>query len=165
MSRSNRLIDLVFSNINKRKNPSPVDVFLDTDKALSLPVDPLLDRYKTIYSDTVKSITEELELLSILEEIIVQMRCMKSAPKDFNLSITKNSIYVKLLFYRDDRKIKDIRVIAGSTLIYGTDLKALAKDQSFINLFTEKAKLVMQKEIDLSINKLENKLKQSYIYV
>lgn len=165
MSRNNRLIDLVFSNINKRKQQNPVDVFLDTDKALSLPVDPLLERYKKLYRETVAKINDDLELLASLEEAIVQIRCQKYAPKDFNLSITNNSIYVKLLFYRNDRKIKDIRIIAGPTTIYGTDLKALAKDQFFIDMFTEKAYATMQKEIIKSIDKLENKIKNVYIYM
>lgn len=165
MSRSNRLIDLVFSDITKRKDPNSIDVFLDTDDALALPVDPLLERYKALYSEIIGNIKEELELLSDLEEVIVQMRCKNYAPKDFNLSITNNSIYVKLLFYRDDRKIKDIRVIGGNISTFGRDLEALSKDQSFIDIFTEKAKAVMEKEIEKTISKVQNKMKKTCIYI
>jgi hypothetical protein len=163
MARKNRLTDLVFSNINKRN--TPIDKFLNTDLVLSLSTDPLLNHYKILYNDIITKISKDLELLSDLEEIITQLRCKKYAPKDFNLSITNNSIYVKCLFYRNDRKIKDIRIIAGNVSTFGNDLKKLAHDQSFITMFTDKMKIVMQKEIEKTIKNFENKNKNSYIYV
>lgn len=162
MARTNKLIELVFSDI---KRFDAVQQFLDVDDALSLPVDPILQKFKDIYAETLENIKAELELLADLEEIIVQMRCEKFAPKNFNLSITNNSIYVKLLFYRENRKIKDIRVIAGNVATFGDDLDALANDQSFIDMFTEKAKAAMAKEIQKTYNKLETKMKTTSIYI
>lgn len=162
MARTNKLIELVFSDI---KRFDTIQQFLDVDDALSLPVDPILQKFKNLYVETIESIKAELELLADLEEIIVQMRCEKFTPKNFNLSITNNSIYVKLLFYRENRKIKDIRIIAGNVATFGDDLDALANDQSFIDMFTEKAKAAMAKEIQKTYYKLITKMKTTSIYI
>lgn len=174
MSRNNRLIELVFSNINRRKDhtkenqqyyPNSVDKFLETDQFLGLSESPHLTRYKNIYNEIINKISDDLNMLSDLEEIITQLRCLKFVPKDFKLSITGDYIYVKVLFYRNHRKIKDIRVIAGKTSEYGKNLKALEKDKTFINMFTAKIIDQMNKEIDETVKFIEPKIINSYIYV
>jgi signal transduction histidine kinase len=114
MSRNNRLIDLVFSNINKRKQQNPVDVFLDTDKALSLPVDPLLERYKKLYRETVAKINDDLELLASLEEAIVQIRCQKQYTAD-SIQALEGIEHVRL---RPSMYIGDVGVRGLHHLVY-----------------------------------------------
>jgi len=162
MARTNKLINLVFSDIIRKND---IDAFLNVDDELSLTQSGMLQTYKNMYAEITNKIKNELILLANLEELIVQLRCITHAPLDFNLSITNNSIYVKLLFYREDRIIKDIRIIAGNVATYGDDLNALAKNQDFIDMFTEKAKTAMKKEINKTVNKLEKKLENSYIYI
>ena len=59
MARTNKLIELVFSDI---KRFDTVQQFLDVDDALSLPVDPILQKFKDIYAETIESIKNEQEL-------------------------------------------------------------------------------------------------------
>lgn len=169
MSRNNRLIDLVFSNIIRKKdNVNAAEKFLASDRFLGLPESPALVKYKKMYADINARISEELNLLADLEEIIIQLRCHTYVPKDFKLSITGNFIYVKVLFYRQDKITKDIRIIAGRVdefLNSAKDLETLYDNQEFIEFVGLKLKTTMQKEIDQTITKLTQKTISSGIYM
>jgi hypothetical protein len=96
------------------------------------------------------------EMLAKLEEIIMQLRSKETAGDDIKLSLVREYIYARTLFYREGKGTKDIRVIVGKTDIYGTEVTNLTVDESFMELAKEKLLRVMDLEIQENIKVLKN---------
>lgn len=163
----NKLIELVFSNIfNRRDKVNKVQEFLVSDVLLNIPDNNDLYEYKQLYSQLVDKITEEINTLADLEEIITQIRCKEIGPNDLKLSITGDFIYAKSVFYRNTNKSKDIRIVAGrvsEVLPDGKSLQDLYNDKTFMATAVCKLKNQMQKEINKLIPILKEKLDDVFI--
>jgi hypothetical protein len=83
-----------------------------------------------------------------MEEIIIQMRCKEVIDSELRLSLSRNYIYARSLFYRRGNKINDIRVVVGRVEDHGTDLDALMKDQVFRDVCTSTLLGHMDREIE-----------------
>ena len=149
MSKYNRLTQTVFSDIVKTENRvSLYDRFLSTDEDLGIPIDASLAECKRHYTKIVTAIKTDTETLSRLEEAIVQMRCKLLINENIKISIGRGYIYVRTLFVRADRDVKDIRVLVDVTEKWGDDPDKLANDPIFMALATKKLIAAMDKHIN-----------------
>ena len=159
MGRVNKTIDGVFIDIvGTSTELSSYDQFIkhgerdDTSKELN----GLVKVYKKIITDNKPT----FELLSSLEEIIMQMRIRENL-NDIKLSQVREYVYARTPFYRKDRKSKDVRVIVGNLEFFPqvTDnIDVLLKDVEFM----EKAKTKLMKAMDNEIEENIRILKLTY---
>lgn len=109
------------------------------------------------YIATVNSIQRELELASLLEELIMLHRA-KNNIRDIKISLLREYIYVRMNCYRPNLAVKDVRVIVGTTSQYGDDVDAL-----FANVdFMDKAKQKIEVQIDEMIQDKQKELNHFY---
>ena len=109
------------------------------------------------YIDTVNSIQRELELASLLEELIMLHRA-KNNIRDIKVSLVREYIYVRMNCYRPNLATKDVRVIVGTTSQYGDHVEAL-----FANVdFMDKAKQKIEGQIDEMIQVKQKELNKFY---
>lgn len=156
MSRSNRLIELVFSDIvGSDERVSSYDKFLSTDKALDIPLNLHLKETKALYQKLVNKQKVQLENLARVEETIVQLRCYQMSMMDYKLSLVREYIYARCLFFRLGKDVKDIRVVVGRTDIWGNDLEALRDNKEFTKEVKEKLETAMMMEIRESLKLVE----------
>lgn len=109
------------------------------------------------YIDTVNSIQRELELASLLEELIMLHRA-KNNIRDIKISLVREYIYVRMNCYRPNIAAKDVRVIVGTTSQYGDNVEALFANGDFM----EKAKRKIEGQIDEMIQVKQNELNKFY---
>ena len=109
------------------------------------------------YIDTVNSIQRELELASLLEELIMLHRA-KNNIRDIKISLVREYIYVRMNCYRPNIAAKDVRVIVGTTSQYGDNVEALFANADFM----EKAKRKIEGQIDEMIQVKQNELNKFY---
>jgi hypothetical protein len=105
------------------------------------------------YTETVISIQRELKLASLLEELIMLHRA-KNNIRDFKISLVREYIYVRMNCYRPDVETRDLRVIVGTTLQFGDQVKALFANEEFM----DKAKKKIEFQIDEMILSKRNEL-------
>ncbi len=105
------------------------------------------------YTETVISIQRELKLASLLEELIMLHRA-KNNIRDFKISLVREYIYVRMNCYRPDVETRDLRVIVGTTLQFGDQVKALFTNEEFM----DKAKKKIESQIDEMILSKRNEL-------
>jgi hypothetical protein len=124
MGKESLLNDGVFTKIvGTREKKSAYEQFVDYGKNFS-PTDADLLEFTGKYEQLVKSNKDDLELLSCLEELIMQLRALDKLEQNVKYSIGgRNSeyIYAYALFYRHNHTKKDIREIVGKTEIHGSD--------------------------------------------
>ena len=157
MGRENRLTGGVFTEIvGTRDRISSYDRFLNVDIDLSIPHTDELVKYCNQYKNSIRMMKTNFEMLAKLEEIIMQLRSKETAGDDIKLSLVREYIYARTLFYREGKGTKDIRVIVGKTDIYGTEVTNLTGDESFMELAKEKLLRVMDLEIQENIKVLKN---------
>lgn len=152
MSRSNRLTDMVFSNIiETHEKISQPNKFLAVDQALNISVDEELRNVKNLYKKIVDKHKTVISDLAKLEETIVQLRCKEMVLSDFKLSIVCNGkqdyVYARAHFFRPGKDVKDIRVVVGPTDVYGSDLNDLQFNGDFQTIARAKLTDAMIKEI------------------
>ena len=75
--------------------------------------------------------------------------------KDIKLSIVREYIYARALFYRRGKDVKDIRVVAGKTEIYGTNVEELYDNKVFMEV--AKSKLLETMDRDITENMVQLK--------
>lgn len=148
MSKNNRIVDLVFSDIvGTEDRPNAGDKFLAVDKALGIHPGLELFQYKEIYREALNRIKLDLQTLADLEEKIVQNRCLLRVGADIKLSLVREYIYARALFYRKGMDAKDIRVLIGTSKTYGTDLEKLYQLPEFMELAEYKLGQAMKEEL------------------
>jgi len=157
MGRENRLTGGVFTEIvGTQERISSYDRFLNVDIDLSIPHTDELVKYCNQYKNSIRMMKTNFEMLAKLEEIIMQLRSKETAGDDIKLSLVREYIYARALFYREGKGTKDIRIIVGKTDIYGTEVTNLTGDESFMELAKEKLLRVMDLEIQENIKVLKN---------
>lgn len=148
MSRNNRLIDLVFNNIIANQGKiSAMEKFLSTDESLGIEETEEIKQYKESYEKLVAQISHQIELLSHIEELIVQLRCVEMIHDEIKFSLVREYIYARTLFYRSGKEIKDIRVIVGRIDDFDKSYDDIIIDPDFITMAELKLKETMLKEI------------------
>jgi hypothetical protein len=156
MSRHNRLTEAVFANmVGTDDKISSYDKFLATDKFLDIEEDKGLRYAKDKYTSILNKLKTDFENLANLEEVIMQYRSKEMVDKDIKLSVVREYIYARALFYRRGKDVKDIRVVAGKTDIYGSNVNELYDNKVFMEV--AKAKLLETMDRDITENMIQLK--------
>jgi hypothetical protein len=156
MGRLNKTIDGVFINMVGTPNElSLYDQFINNgdETNSSKELNELTNMYKRLI--TVHKST--FEILSSLEEIIIQMRIRETLP-EIKLSQVREYVYARVPFYRKDVKSKDVRVLVGNIEFYphvGDDINLLLEDKEFMSKATKKLLIAMDNEIEENIRILK----------
>lgn len=156
MGRVNKFTDGVFTNVVGSQEQIPdYERFLNVQKNLNEPSGEL----KSILKKYEKLITKHkvtFDLLANLEEVIMQIRTRDNLSYDeVKLNVLREYIYARVPFYRTDKDSKDIRVIAGVTKVYGTEMSNLSGNEEFKDITITKLKLAMDKIINENLNNLK----------
>jgi len=156
MPRLQKVTEKVFAEIAETpQKKGAYTSFLEIDRVLELPESNELLELKGIYSDLTNRSKDTIDKLSCLEEIIIQIRCKNMISKKLKLSLSGIHIYARSIFYRRGNKINDIRVIVGTTRVYGDDLSELITTTGFRDLCIMSITTAMKKEIETNINHLK----------
>lgn len=155
MPRNNKVTERVFAHIAETgSRKGTYDKFLTIDQEMGLEVTEPLQQMKQQYAAIAKNCSEDIKVLAALEEIIVQMRAKQVIDSELRLSLSRNYIYARSLFYRRDNQINDIRVVIGKTEDYGVDLEILIDDPEFRSLCKLRLTEAMDKEITKNVEYL-----------
>ena len=145
MGRVNETIEGVFVNIVGTKTKvGDYHTFVNTGSKMSISKE--LVKYTKQYSKMVDKHLETFKKFADLEQLIMQMRVRENV-KDIKLTLLREYIYARVTFYRTHTFTKDIRIIAGTTDIYGGDLKKLYKNKTFMAIAKSKLEAAMDIEI------------------
>jgi len=157
MPRLQKVTEKVFAEIAETpQKKGAYTTFLEVDKILGLPEeDELLQKMKGIYEEIVTEKKKMISTLSAIEEIIIQIRCKRVANEEIRLSLSRNYIYARSIFYRRGHQINDIRVVMGTTNEHGDDLDALMKNKGFLVKAVVKLLTAMQDEINKNVEQLK----------
>ncbi len=156
MPRLQKVSEKVFAEIAETpQKKGAYTTFLDIDKVLGLPEPPELHELKNMYKDLVTESKEAISTLAALEEIIVQIRCKNVIDQELRLSLSRNYIYARSIFYRRGNQINDIRIVVGTTETYGDALGDLIEDNGFRGVCITRLQKAMEKEIKNNINQLK----------
>jgi len=155
MPRNNKVTERVFAHIAETGGrKGSYDKFLTIDQEMGLEVTEPLQQMKQQYAAIANSCSNDIKILAALEEIIVQMRAKQVIDSELRLSLSRDYIYARSLFYRRDNQINDIRVVIGKTDEYTDQLDELIKDTNFRLLCKTKLIEAMDKEITKNIEYL-----------
>jgi hypothetical protein len=164
MPRNNKITEKVFAEIAETNDKKGAyEKFLAVDELLGLPVGDPLKKLKKDYEVLVKVQVDDIKVLAALEEIIIQIRAKEVINSELRLSLSRNYIYARSLFYRRGKKINDIRVVAGKVSQYGTNLGKLLKDDIFRTICWSALIKAMDKEIEKNITNLNTVYKYEKI--
>jgi len=153
MARENKLTEGVFTGIvGTRERISSYDSFLNTMDSKS----PDTKKWVKKYRDHINKNKQKFQNLAKLEEVIMQLKSKESVLENIKLSLVREYIYARALFYREGKGTKDIRVIVEKTDIVGDDLRLLIKTPSFLEKAKEKLEAAMDKEIEDNIRLIED---------
>jgi hypothetical protein len=159
MPKNNKINKRIFANITENGNQKGnCDDFLNIDQEFGLNESPLLKQIKEKYSEIVKNCANDIKVLSALEEIIIQLRDKEIINSELRLSLSREYIYARSVFYRKENQINDIRVVVGKVEEYGSDLNQLITDTNFRIICISKLQEAMDKEI------LNNIANMNYIF-
>lgn len=108
----------------------------------------------TLFQKVLSKHREGLEILSRVEEVILQHRCMTDLEKNVKLYLMKNDeyIYSRTTFYRIGKRVSDIRVFIGRTTDYGKDLNYLINNTTFLKSCHTKIRVAMELEIEKNMS-------------
>jgi len=164
MPRLQKVTEKVFAEIAETpQKKGAYTTFLDIDEVLGLPESNQLLELKTVYKVIVNEAKKAVSTLAALEEIIVQIRCKSVIDSELRLSLNRNYIYARSIFYRRDNKINDIRIVMGTTDTFGDNLDDLINDFSFRGICIAKLERVMDKEIKSNTNQIKTTLRDEEI--
>lgn len=156
MPKLQKVSEKVFAEIAETsQKKGKYTTFLDIDKILNLPESAELKEFKEAYLELVTDHTEVISTLASIEEIIIQIRCKSMVDSELRLSLSRNYIYARSIFYRRGTKINDIRVPVGTTENHGDNLGTLAYAPAFLSICKVKLLKAMEKEINSNINELK----------
>ena len=156
MPRTNKITERVFADLSETRNrKSAPERFLSLDEEMGLQETPSLIALKNKYKALSSEFTDNLPDLASIEEIIIQMRCKQVINSELRLSLSRNYIYARSLFYRKGNQINDIRVIVGFTEDFGDNISELINDPIFRDVATSKLLGAMDKEIEKNMFNLK----------
>ena len=156
MPRLQKVTEKVFAEIAETpQKKGAYTTFLDIDKVLNLEEDNQLSGLKGMYKEIIKEQKEVISTLAAIEEVVIQIRCKRVISQELRLSLSRNYIYARSVFYRRGNQINDIRVVVGTTEEYGDDLKELIKIDTFRDVCILDLTVAMEKEIDKNIVELK----------
>jgi len=155
MGRNNKTIDRIFSEIVPSNGGDLYDNFFAYEKAHGIVEDETLSAMKSFYKFLIDSHKTSLENIAAIEEVIVQIRSKHAIDKELRLSLSRNYIYARSIFYRRGFEIHDIRVIVGKTEDHGSDLDSLILNQDFRDMAKKKLIELMDSEIESNIKQLQ----------
>jgi len=75
--------------------------------------------------------------------------------QELRLSLSRNYIYARSIFYRRDNQINDIRIVVGTTETFPEPLEDLIEDLGFRGVCIAKLSKAMEKEIKNNVNQLK----------
>lgn len=133
--------------------------FLNVDQNHNLTESDTLIELKGRYEDVIHNSINHLKTLALLEEIIIQIRCKEVIDKEIRLSLSRNYIYARSLFYRKDNLINDIRVMVGKIEDWNQKWDTLLTNRHFNIIAKTMLIEAMDREINANINQL-NKILQ-----
>ena len=112
MSKYNRVTQAVFADIvGTDDRISLFERFLSTDKTLGIVEDDSLRECKRLYNNIITTLKSDVEVLSRLEEIIIQIRCRETLDSHIKLSTnSKGYVYARCLFFRHNRDRSEAHV-------------------------------------------------------
>lgn len=152
MPRNQKIIERVFADI------IPSDTkFGQYDTLLSIKDEntDILSEMKDLYKSMISDNFNVLSNLAKVEEIIIQLRCKEAIDTELRLSLSRNYIYARSLFYRRGRAINDIRVIIGKTSEFREGIDVLINDIDFRTICKAVLLNAMEKEITANISNLK----------
>jgi len=149
MPRVQKVTEKVFAEIAETpQKKGSYTTFFNIDKVLGLPETEKLTELKNMYHDIITESKGTISTLAALEEIIIQIRCKSVINSELRLSLSRNYVYARSIFYRRGNKINDIRVVVGTTVEWGSNLDVLLVHGGFrdhcINILSSH----MDKEIE-----------------
>jgi hypothetical protein len=150
MPRTNKVTERLFTDLTRKS----VESFLNLEDELGLQEPASQAAMKERYRVLAEEFIGDLEDLAIIENIIVQMRCKLVIESELRLSLSRNYIYARSLFYRRGHAINDIRVIVGLTDDHGDNIEELIKDPIFRDVCTSTLLGAMDREIEKNILQL-----------
>ena len=154
MARENKLTEGVFTGIvGSRDKISSYDQFITTMTAKN---SPELTRWTKKYRDHINKNKVKFQNLAKLEEVIMQLRSKETILDNVKLSLVRDYIYARALFYREDKGTKDIRIIVDKMEFWDDSLENLSKNVNFMSIAVEKLNKAMEKEINENLKVLEN---------
>ncbi len=165
MGRVNKKNDGVFVDLmGSDEKYSAFDVFINNNNPENM--SPVLESYVKDYKSIVEKYHKEFNKLSVLEEIIMQLRSRETL--DIKLSIAGGGsngtimyVYARTHFYRKEKVAKDIRVVVDPLEFWQDKIKEsvedLRKDKEFMNKATDKLIRAMDEEINKRIKKINKK--------
>jgi len=162
MSRNNKLIKTILSNIfNDDMSLDSCKDFLSIDKEFSIKESDTIKFYKQKYRNLVHKTKDDIIELSLIEQLIVQLRCRSTIDQNIKLFFASNNknttyVYARTLFYKSDTNIRDIRVFMGDIKTLGVEhVTDLYGDPSFMSICRTKLDDIMTIEIINTRNKLK----------
>lgn len=156
MPRLQKVTEKVFAEIAETpQKKGAYTTFLDIDKVLNLPEDDQLMELKGMYEELITEQKDVISTLASIEEVVIQIRCKRVINSELRLSLSRNYIYARSIFYRRGNQINDIRVVVGTTEEYGDDLHGLLDDTIFTTKCVVKLEEAMDKEINKNIVELK----------
>jgi hypothetical protein len=164
MPRLQKVTEKVFAEIAETpQKKGAYTSFLEVDKVLGLPQSDQLQELKTLYENLTHASKQMIEQLASIEEIVIQIRCKNVISKELRLSLSRNYIYARSIFYRRGNKINDIRIVVGTTEDHGDNLCELIKTVEFRHLCILDLEVAMEKEIETNITQLKNLIENESI--
>jgi hypothetical protein len=145
MGKNLKHVNGVFTQmVGTDKELSQFEMFLNqSPKTMS---EDLRD-YTNYYRNVVTKWKTQFDTVSLLEEIILQLRAKENIT-EVKLSVIRGEyIYARSPFYRRGGSTKDIRVIVGKTDLDGDDIDMLYKDPSFMRRAHDKIMVAMNSVI------------------
>lgn len=145
MGKNLKHVNGVFTQmVGTDKELSQFEMFLNqSPKTMS---EDLRD-YTNYYRNVVTKWKTQFDTVSLLEEIILQLRAKENIT-EVKLSVIRGEyIYARSPFYRRGGSTKDIRVIVGKTDLDGDDIDMLYKDPSFMRRAHDKIMVAMDSVI------------------
>jgi hypothetical protein len=144
MSRSNKLLNMPIVNaISNNGIPN----FVSLDEFINTETDNEIKEFLLTYKEELNSIKTELSYLSLLEILITQLRCRQNIKSEIKLYVSQIYVYARSTFYRNDKQIKDIRVLMGSVSELGENMDTLSNNIDFMNEAIAKLYNAMSDEI------------------
>lgn len=164
MPRLQKVTEKVFAEIAETpQKKGAYTTFLNIDQVLGLPESEQLTELKTLYGDIVASAKKTVSTLAAIEEIVIQIRCKSVIDSELRLSLSRNYIYARSIFYRRGNQINDIRIVVGTTETFPEPLEELIEDLGFRGVCITKLQNAMEKEIKSNINNLKTILRDEEI--
>jgi len=102
MPRLQKVTEKVFAEIAETpQKKGAYTTFLEIDDVLEIPDEDRLTELKTLYADLVSSAKKTVSTLAMIEEIVIQIRCKSVINQELRLSLSRNYIYARSVFYGD----------------------------------------------------------------